>query len=52
MTEWQRGEKHAARSDYDTAVSRMKEGPRSKDEELRRFREEAAHLLGIEPESD
>lgn len=52
MTEWQRGNKGPARRHSNTAVGRMKEGHRPKDEELRRFREEATHLMGIEPDHD
>jgi tetratricopeptide (TPR) repeat protein len=51
MTEWQLGHKDVARSIYAAAVVQMKRN-RPDDEELRRFREEAAHLLGIEPDHD
>jgi tetratricopeptide (TPR) repeat protein len=47
MAHWQLGDKDAARTHYDKAVARMeKDAP--KNEELLRFRGEAARLLGIE----
>jgi serine/threonine protein kinase len=52
MIKWQQGNKEGARSDYDAAVRGMKQGSLSKDKDLRRFREEAGHLMGIEPDHD
>jgi serine/threonine protein kinase/Tfp pilus assembly protein PilF len=46
MAHWQRGEKDEARSWYDKAVRWMEEN-KPDDEELIRFRAEAAELLGI-----
>jgi serine/threonine protein kinase len=46
MTRWQLKNKERARSAYDSAAGIM-EHHRPGDEELRRFCEEAAHLLGI-----
>jgi tetratricopeptide (TPR) repeat protein len=51
MTEWQLGRKEGAQQQYDGAVRSMKTH-RPKDEDLRRFRDEAAHLLGIEEKKD
>jgi tetratricopeptide (TPR) repeat protein len=51
MTFWQLEKKEDARKAYDAAVSLMKRY-RPKDEELLRFREEAAHLLGIATDPD
>ena len=47
MAHWQLGEKDEARSDYDKAVARMGKDA-DKNEELLRFRGEAAELLGIQ----
>jgi tetratricopeptide (TPR) repeat protein len=46
MAHWQLGEKEKARTWYDQAVEWMDKN-RPRDEELRRFRAEAAELLGI-----
>jgi tetratricopeptide (TPR) repeat protein len=46
MAHWQLGDKQAARTGYDQATQWM-EKKRPADEELRRFRAEAAGLLGI-----
>ena len=48
MAHWQLGNKVEARQWYDRAVAWMEKN-RPKDEELRRFRAEAAELLGVEP---
>ena len=50
MAHWQLGEKEEARKWYDRAVVWMDKN-RPKDEELRRFREEAAKLLKVEDQS-
>jgi hypothetical protein len=47
MAHWQRGDKKQARQWYDTAV-RWMEKNKPQDDELRRFRAEAAALLGVE----
>jgi tetratricopeptide (TPR) repeat protein/serine/threonine protein kinase len=49
MAHWQLGEKDQARQWYDRAVQWMDKN-RPKDEELRRFRAEAAELLGTKDE--
>jgi tetratricopeptide (TPR) repeat protein len=46
MAHWQLGDKATARSRYDRAVRWMEER-KSQDDELRRFRDEAAALLGM-----
>ena len=46
MAHWKKGEKDHARKWYDKAVNWMEE-KRSQDDELRRFRDEAAALLGV-----
>ena len=46
MAHWRLGEKDKAREWYDRAVRWMDKNP-SKNEELRRFRAEAAELLGL-----
>ena len=46
MTYWQMGQKDQARTAYDEAVTRMEE-VRFLDQDLHRFRAEAAQLLGI-----
>jgi hypothetical protein len=46
MAHWQLGAKEEARKWYNRAVEWMNKNPR-RDEELRRFRDEAAALLGI-----
>ncbi|MFI5461679.1 MAG: tetratricopeptide repeat protein, partial [Isosphaerales bacterium] len=46
MAEWQKGDKVKARSWYDKAVHWMEER-KSQEYELRRFRDEAASLLGV-----
>src|SRR5260370_18294218 len=49
MAKWQLGDKDEAREWYDKGVKRMAEET-TKDAELRRrFRDEAAELLGIKP---
>jgi hypothetical protein len=54
MVHWQRGEKEAARLSYDKAVRWVEQNKAALEkhplvaEELRRFREEAAQLLGVE----
>ena len=50
MAEWRTGERDSAREWYDRAVAWMDEHE-SDDAELRRFRAEAAKLLGV-PEKD
>ena len=50
MSRWQLGEKDEARKWYDRAVTWMDKN-RPNDEELRRFREEAAKLLKLEDSS-
>jgi eukaryotic-like serine/threonine-protein kinase len=47
MANWQLGNKEAARQRYDQAVQWM-EKHQPKNEELRRFRDEAAELLGLQ----
>ena len=47
MAEWQRGNKDQARQWYDKAAA-WQEKKAKDNEELRRFRDEAAELLGIE----
>jgi tetratricopeptide (TPR) repeat protein len=51
MAHWHLGDKEQARQWYEKAVEWMKKN-RPTDEELRRFREEAAQLLGIEEKKD
>jgi tetratricopeptide (TPR) repeat protein len=51
MADWQQGNKKLARAFYDEAVKWMKR-TRPDDIELRRFREEAAQLLGIDEKKD
>ena len=51
MAHWQLGDKEAARKWYDRAVEWM-ETNQPKDEQLRRFRAEAAELLGVEKKKD
>jgi hypothetical protein len=46
MAHWHRGEKDRARQWYDKAVDRLEKTP-SQNEEPRRFRAEAAALLGV-----
>jgi uncharacterized protein HemY len=46
MAQWQKGDKDQARQWYGKAVNGM-ENNKSQDEELRRFRSEAASLLGV-----
>ena len=46
VARWQQGDKATARSWYDKAVRWMEER-KSQDDELRRFRDEAAALLGV-----
>ena len=46
MAHWQLGEKEAARKWYDQAVAWMDKN-QPNNEELRRFRAEAAELLGV-----
>jgi tetratricopeptide (TPR) repeat protein len=48
MAHWQLGQKEQARTWYDKAIAWM-EKHQQQNEELRRFRAEAAALLGIEP---
>jgi tetratricopeptide (TPR) repeat protein len=52
MTLWQLGDNETARRAYASAVSWMNKNHRPNDEELRRFREEAAQLLGVEAKND
>jgi serine/threonine protein kinase len=52
MAEWQLGDKQKALWWHDAAVNWMKKSDRLNDEELRRFREEAEQLLGIDPKKD
>jgi tetratricopeptide (TPR) repeat protein len=47
MAHWQLGEKEEARKSYDQAVAWMEKN-QPEDDELRRFREEAATLLNVE----
>jgi hypothetical protein len=51
MAHWQLGEKDKAREWYDKAVQWMNKN-QPKDEELRRFRVEAAEVLGLEEKRD
>ena len=51
MAHWQLGEKHKARKWYDRAVAWMDKN-QPKDEELRRFRAEAAQLMNFEEKKD
>jgi serine/threonine protein kinase/Flp pilus assembly protein TadD len=51
MAHWQLGEREEARKRYQQAVDWMAKN-RPKDEELRRFRAEAAELLGLIPRAD
>jgi tetratricopeptide (TPR) repeat protein len=51
MAHWRLGERDEARQWYDRAVQ-WTEKKRPKDEELRRFRDEAAGLLGLSPGAD
>ncbi len=46
MAHWRKGDKDKAHSWYDKAVQWMEKN-KSQDEELRRFRDEAASLLGV-----
>ncbi len=48
MAHWQLGHKVEARERYEKAIKWMGEN-RPKDEQLQRFRDEAAELLGINP---
>ena len=50
MAHWQLGEKEHARKEYEQAVSWMEKN-RPRDEELLRFRAEAAELLGVREEN-
>jgi tetratricopeptide (TPR) repeat protein len=52
MAKWQLQDKRSTQSWYDSAVNGMKKMDRLNDEELRRFREEAEQLLGIDPKKD
>ena len=47
MAHWQLGKNEEARKWYDLAIAWMEKN-QTKDEELRRFREEAAKLLKVE----
>ena len=49
MAHWQLGEKEKARTGYDQAVQWMEKN-QPQNEELRRFRTEAAELLGVREE--
>ena len=51
MANWQLGKKEEARKWYDKAVEWMEKN-QPKNEELRRFRAEAAELLRIEKKKD
>ena len=51
MAHWQLGDKTQARSWYDKAVPWMEKN-QPKDEELLRFRAEAAALLGVKEKKD
>jgi tetratricopeptide (TPR) repeat protein len=51
MAHWHLGHKHESRQWYDRAVQWMKKN-RPKDHELRRFRAEAAGLLGLEAQTE
>ena len=46
MAHWQKGDKDQARQWYDKAVNGMEKN-KSRDEDLRRFRAEAAAVLGV-----
>jgi len=50
MACWQKGDKDQARQWYDNAVNGMEKN-KSQDEELRRFRAEAATLLGVKADA-
>jgi tetratricopeptide (TPR) repeat protein len=52
MAHWQLGERDEARQWYDRAVRWMGENHSAYDDELRRFRAEAAELLGLTPSAD
>jgi hypothetical protein len=51
MAHWQLGKKDESRKWYDQAVEWMEKN-QPKNEELRRFRAEAAELLGFEKKKD
>jgi tetratricopeptide (TPR) repeat protein len=51
MARWRLGDQPGARDWFKRGVDWMKTG-KSRDDEVRRFRAEAAEMLGIEPEAD